>query len=202
MTTPLGPSRLIDRRTLLRVGGLGLGALLLAACAPKIAATSDGSSTTTVATTLPGFAEFAATVTTTLTDGFWMIDSDGMPEHQMMTGITSWQQQVPVPQPYTGDNAWPIPSQPQLADDCQYHVAPLHLSERVGASSPIAYTLDGYAMYGTTEPDGSHVTTLDDFALTVNPFELRPLRRSRHPRRGSTRLVVHSTEVLATSTTR
>ncbi len=211
---PLGPPRLIDRRTLLRVGGLGLGVFVLAACAPKMATTSEGSAATTLSTTLPGFAEFAATVTTTLTDGVWMIDSDGMPEHKMMTGITSWQQQVPVPQPYTGDNAWRIPSQPQLADqpvstrtslyrgaialavngvpifnalnnrgddaflageldswgghagradDYHYHVAPLHLSERVGASSPIAYALDGFAIYGTTEPDGSNVATLDEY---------------------------------------
>ncbi|MFM7809363.1 MAG: YHYH protein, partial [Planctomycetota bacterium] len=33
-----------------------------------------------------------------------------------MKGITSWQQQVPLPQNYTGANAWQIPLKPKLAD--------------------------------------------------------------------------------------
>jgi len=217
---PLVPAAHIDRRTLLRVGGLGFGALLLAACAPKIASNSSASSSSSprtsaaTADTLPGFAEFAATVTTTLSDGVWIIESDGMPSHSMMTGIKSWQQQVPVPQPYSGANAWQIPSQPQLAehpisartslytgaialavngvpifnalnnrgddaylageldnwgghsgraDDYHYHVAPLHLSERLGVDKPIAYALDGFAIYGTAEPDGSVVAELDEY---------------------------------------
>jgi hypothetical protein len=50
-----------------------------------------------------------------------------------------------------------------LADDYHYHIAPLHLQEVVGAASPIAYALDGYAIYGETEPDGSSVGQLDEF---------------------------------------
>lgn len=30
----------------------------------------------------------------------------------MMVGITAWQQQVPLPQKYFGDNAWRIPLHP------------------------------------------------------------------------------------------
>ena len=30
----------------------------------------------------------------------------------MMVGITTWQQQVPLPQNYTGDNAWRVPLHP------------------------------------------------------------------------------------------
>ena len=30
----------------------------------------------------------------------------------MMVGIISWQQQVPIPQPYTGSNAWQFPLKP------------------------------------------------------------------------------------------
>ena len=33
----------------------------------------------------------------------------------MMVGITAWQQQVPLPQPYFGDNAWRIPLEPVVA---------------------------------------------------------------------------------------
>jgi hypothetical protein len=40
------------------------------------------------------------------------IEGNGMPAHPMMVGITSWQQQVPLPQSYTGKNAWQIPVAP------------------------------------------------------------------------------------------
>lgn len=132
----------------------------------------------------------------------------------MMVGITSWQQQVPLPQPYTGTNAWRIPLHPTLADapisaktnlfrgaialaangvpifnalnnrgddaylageldqwgghagradDYHYHIAPLHLQQTVGTENPIAVALDGFPIYGLTEPDGSSVSGLDEF---------------------------------------
>lgn len=47
------------------------------------------------------------------------------------------------------------------ADDYHYHVAPVHLEKVVGRGKPIAYALDGYPIYGFTEPDGSPVKDLD-----------------------------------------
>ncbi len=147
-------------------------------------------------------------------DDWFYVESDGMPDHGMMTGIASWQQQVGVPQYYYGDNAWQIPLRPQLsdspisaadnlfrgaialavngvpifnalnnrgddallageldqwgghagrADDYHYHIAPLHLQEVVGVDQPIAYALDGYPIYGLTEPDGSEAVGLDEY---------------------------------------
>ena len=46
---------------------------------------------------------------------FFYVESNGMPDHQMMVGITAWQQQVPIPQRYTGTNAWRIPLHPSPA---------------------------------------------------------------------------------------
>ena len=165
-------------------------------------------------TTLPGFDRFATTVHTFVQGDYWLVESDGMPAHDMMVGITSWQRQLPTPQPYLGDNAWRFPTAPVLAespvsgrtglfrgaiaiaangvpifnalnnrgddaflageldewgghagraDDYHYHVAPLHLEEAVGVGNPIAYALDGFAIYGSTEPDGSPLTDLDDY---------------------------------------
>ncbi len=54
-------------------------------------------------------------VTTRHDDTYFYIESDGIPEHEMMTGITNWQQQVPINHDYSGDNAWAIPLQPELA---------------------------------------------------------------------------------------
>ncbi|NBU37737.1 MAG: YHYH protein, partial [Actinobacteria bacterium] len=49
------------------------------------------------------------------------------------------------------------------ADDYHYHIAPLHLVETVGRDKPIAFALDGFPIYGETEPDGSKVKSLDEF---------------------------------------
>ena len=49
-------------------------------------------------------------------DRYFYVESNGLPDHPMMIGIRSWQQQVPLPQPYTGRNAWQIPLHPRLAE--------------------------------------------------------------------------------------
>ena len=47
------------------------------------------------------------------------------------------------------------------ADDYHYHIAPTHLTARLGPASPIAWALDGYPLFGYVEPDGSQVQQLD-----------------------------------------
>lgn len=49
------------------------------------------------------------------------------------------------------------------ADDYHYHTAPLFLSATVGPTRPIAVALDGFALYGDVEPDGSPRRPLDDY---------------------------------------
>jgi phosphatidylethanolamine-binding protein (PEBP) family uncharacterized protein len=152
-------------------------------------------------------------VSTRFDSTYFYVESDGIPEHEMMVNITAWIAQVPLPQPYTGTNAWPIPLHPQYAenpvsietdlqrgaiaiaangipifnplnasgliskeigelddfgghsgraDDYHYHTAPLHLESTAG-SKPIAYALDGFAVYGSTESDGSVMEPLDQY---------------------------------------
>ena len=217
------PSSMVTRRSALRLGGIGIGAALLAACGKNGSSASStiNSTNTTTSTlavtdlsTLAGFEYFADSVKVVNDGNLWLVESNGLPAHNMMVGITSWQQQVPTSQPYNGTNAWQIPANPVIAetpisaktqlyrgaialavngvpifnalnnrgddaylfgeldewgghagraDDYHYHIAPLHLQEIVGAASPIAYALDGYAIYGETEPDGSTVGELDEF---------------------------------------
>ena len=161
------------------------------------------------------FAVFASKVKTRSDDKNFYVESDGIPDHQMMVGITAWQQQVPLPQKYTGNNSWQFPLFPVEAkepisaktpyfrgaiaiaangipifnpikndgvtdtfmageldqfgghcgrgDDYHYHLAPLVLQKQLGNSLPVAYALDGYAIFGLTEPDGSAVKGLDSF---------------------------------------
>lgn len=159
------------------------------------------------------FQPFKPAVNTFWDDTYFYVESQGIPDHEMMAGIISWQQQVPIPQCYIGSNAWSIPLNPQIAsvpvpvnaqhflrgavaiaangvaifnphtntgvdafldgqldnfgghsgraDDYHYHTAPLHLDAQTPEVLPIAFALDGFAIYGSHEPDGSPMNTLD-----------------------------------------
>jgi hypothetical protein len=194
-------------------------AVLLVACKKNSASDTTTTTTTTntnITKTDPiilanAFALYKSTVATRWDNTYFYIESTGMPAQNLMVGITNWQQQVPIPQPYTGSNAWSIPLQPQYsdsplsltsnfmmgavavavngvpifnalnnrgedsnligeldafgghcgkADDYHYHVAPLHLEATVG-NNPIAIALDGFSVYGSKEPDGTSMQTLD-----------------------------------------
>jgi len=183
------------------------GTLLAQAAAPA--------SSSTVARVQRSFAPFAPDVRTRADALYFYVESNGMPNHGMMVGITAWQQQVPIPQAYYGTNAWrfplvPVPAEHPLsarehffrgaiaiaadgvpifnpikndgrtdtflageldtygghagrADDYHYHLAPVFLEELVGPGIPVAYALDGYAIHGFRDPDGTVPTDLDAF---------------------------------------
>jgi hypothetical protein len=61
------------------------------------------------------YAPYKPNITTKWDDNYFYIGSNGIPSHNMMIGITSWQQQVPISQPYTDNNSWSIPLQPAYA---------------------------------------------------------------------------------------
>jgi hypothetical protein len=63
------------------------------------------------------FEPFKSTVKTRSDADYFFVESNGLPDHQMMVGITAWQQQVPMPQKYTGSNAWQIPLYPVPAKE-------------------------------------------------------------------------------------
>jgi len=159
------------------------------------------------------FAPFKPSVATRWDTKYFYVESNGIPAHNMMVGITSWQQQVPLPQCYNGTNAWSIPLNPVMAtmpvpvnnkhflrgaialaangipifnpytntgvdayldgqldqwgghsgraDDYHYHNAPMFLENQSGPITPIAFALDGFAIYGAKEPDGSAMKALD-----------------------------------------
>lgn len=78
----------------------------------------------TIAVTIPktsfgfmdsAFAAFKPSIGTKWDDTYFYITSTGIPNHNMMIGITNWQQQVPITQPYNGTNSWSIPLQPVYA---------------------------------------------------------------------------------------
>lgn len=173
--------------------------------------TGNGIPKTTTGFLDSAFTPYKPTISTTWDTTYFYVNSGGIPSHNMMIGITSWQQQVPIPQAYSGTNHWSIPLQPVYAttplstrynfmkgavaiavngipifnalnnrgedsyaigeldnwgghcgkaDDYHYHAAPLHLSGTSGLM-PIAFALDGFAVYGAKEPDGTNMQSLD-----------------------------------------
>ncbi len=158
------------------------------------------------------FVPFKSKVKTSYDATYFYVESQGIPTHTMMAGITNWQQQVPTPKCYIGTNAWSIPLNPTVAttpvstatnffkgavalaangvpifnaynnrgedayligeldaygghcgkgDDYHYHIAPLSLADATADILPIAFALDGYAIYAGKEPSGATMTTLD-----------------------------------------
>jgi YHYH protein len=191
--------------------------VLLIAC-KTTETVSPNTTPSTITKTDPAFVEtvfsaFKTLVKTRFDDTYFYVESEGIPLHNMMVGITNWQQQVPIPQGYTGSNAWSIPLKPEFAttplslktnllkgavaiapngvpifnplnnrgedafaigeldqwgghcgkaDDYHYHIAPLYFEATAG-KNPIAMALDGFAIYGSKEPDGTPMQTLDAY---------------------------------------
>ena len=80
-------------------------------------------------------------------DQFFYIESNGMPDHLMMIGITAWQQQVPLPQNYKGDNAWRIPLYPVPAKE------PMSAKENFFRGA-IALAINGVPIFNPIKNDG------------------------------------------------
>ena len=101
---------------------------ILIACSKSTSTNSNTSTTnpiiTPITVTIPktsfgfmdsAFAAFKPSISTSWDDTYFYIASTGLPSHNMMIGISNWQQQVPISQPYSGTNSWSIPLQPVYA---------------------------------------------------------------------------------------
>ena len=115
------------------------------------------------------------------------IESNGMPEHNMMEGITSWQQQVPLPQDYTGSNSWQIPLKPVLAE------TPLLTKEHFHRGA-IAIAVNGVPIFnaynnrgeyaadvGELDEWGGHSGKADDYHYHLAPEHLEKIVGEGNP---------------------
>ena len=80
-------------------------------------------------------------------ENFYYLESTGMPTHKMMVGITAWQQQVPLPQDFTGDNAFKIPRHPVFSDK------PVSAKTAL-FSGAIAVAVNGIPIFNPIKNDG------------------------------------------------
>lgn len=100
---------------------VSIGAFLYACKTSEVVVTPISNTPTAIAKTDPSFVEkvfapYKSEAKTRYDDTYFYVETEGIPTtHNMMVGITSWQQQVPIPQGYTGTNAWSIPLKPELA---------------------------------------------------------------------------------------
>lgn len=99
------------------------------------------------------YAKFSDQVQTRWDKDYFYVESNGMPKHQMMVGITAWQQQVPLPHDYTGDNAWRIPRHPVPAKK------PMSAKEHFFRGA-IALALNGVPIFNPIKNDGKTDTFL------------------------------------------
>jgi hypothetical protein len=106
------------------------------------------------------FKPFEKTIGLSWDDQFFYVESNGMPDHEMMVGIVAWQQQVPIPQNYKGDNSWRIPLFPVPARE------PMSAKENFFRGA-IALAINGVPIFNPIKNDGVTDTKiageLDDF---------------------------------------
>lgn len=112
-------------------------------------------------------------------DRFFYVESNGIPDHPMMVGITAWQQQVPLPQKYTGNNAWQIPlypvpaKEPMSAKSHFYRGAIAVAVNGIPIFNPIKN--DGRTdtlLAGELDEYGGHCGRADDYHYHIAPVHL------------------------------
>lgn len=127
------------------------------------------------------FAAFKPSISTRWDDTYFYIASNGIPNHNMMIGITNWQQQVPITQPYNGTNSWSIPLQPV------YATTPLSTKSNL-MKGAVAVAVNGIPIFnalnnrgedsykiGELDNWGGHCGKGDDYHYHAAPMHLSTL---------------------------
>ena len=170
-----------DRRKFLRVSGAFTGLALLTSIFENESA--YGASTVKLA----GFSAFSNSVKVFKSGKYYLVESSGIPDHQMMVGIKSWQQQVPTVQPYFGKNAWSIPITPVISQSpisAKGHFLRGAIALAVNGV-PIFNALnnrgDDALLAGELDDWGGHCGRADDYHYHVAPLHLKSIVGTKNP---------------------
>ena len=146
--------------------------------APRV----DGAGAATAPAQAEPFARFEPFVHTRWDDEWLYVESDGLPHapgtHPLMVGIRSWQQQVPLPQAYRGDNAWRIPMRPvpavePLSARTLFRRGAIALAANgVPIFNPLNNRGDDAFLAGELDEYGGHAGRADDYHYHVAPLAL------------------------------
>ncbi len=138
--------------------------------------------------TASAFERFAPAVQLRSDADFLYVESRGLPAHNMMVGITAWQQQVPLPQPYRGDNAWRIPLRPVPAPNGGVTIRDRFLRGAIALAAngiPIFNPQNNRgelsAEIGELDRWGGHCGRADDYHYHVAPLHLADILGPRLP---------------------
>jgi hypothetical protein len=169
----------IERRSFLKASAITMGALFLNSF--------EAFEADAAAITLPGFAAFSKSVKIAKNSKYYLIESDGMPNHPMMVGIVSWQQQVPTPQPYSGNNAWSLPVKPVISKSpisAKNHFLRGAIAIAVNGV-PIFNALnnrgDDALLAGELDDWGGHCGRADDYHYHIAPLHLQSIVGKKVP---------------------
>jgi hypothetical protein len=135
------------------------------------------------------FTPFKSEVTTSWDTKYFRVGSIGIAKtHEMMKGITAWQQQVPIPQCYLNANAWSIPLNPVMAQN-SIPVDQIHFTRGAIAIAingiPIfnPYTNTGVDAFldGQLDDFGGHSGRADDYHYHIAPVHLYAFTSTAKP---------------------
>ena len=171
----------IDRRKFLKASGALTGVAFLSSLIDM----EHSFGATTVK--LPGFSAFSKSVKVTKSAKYYLVESSGIPDHQMMVGIKSWQQQVPAIHSYTGTNAWSIPIAPVISQtpiSAKGHFLRGAIAIAVNGV-PIFNALnnrgDDALLAGELDDWGGHCGRADDYHYHVAPLHLKSIVGTKVP---------------------
>jgi hypothetical protein len=170
-----------DRRKFLQIAGIATGLAFVnsLALSPNARALP--------AVKLAGFTAFSDTVKVFKSEKYYLVESSGIPAHQMMVGIKSWQQQVPTIQNYQGANAWSIPIKPVIASNpmsAKNHFLRGAIAIAVNGV-PIFNALnnrgDDALLAGELDNWGGHCGRADDYHYHIAPTHLQSIVGKKVP---------------------
>ncbi len=117
-------------------------------------------------------------VTTSSDENQFYVNSSGLPQHNMMKGITNWQQQIPINQEYNADNNWAIPIFPSFSKE------PLSTKSNL-MKGALAIAVNGVPIFnplnnrgedanliGELDEWGGHCGKADDYHYHIPPTHL------------------------------
>jgi len=170
----------LDRRKFLKVSAAFSGLAILNQLSSP---TAEAAATVRLA----GFSAFSKSVKVLRSGSYYLVESNGIPDHQMMVGIKSWQQQIPTVQPYSGANAWSIPIKPVLAANpmsAKTHFLRGAIAIAVNGV-PIFNALnnrgDDALLAGELDDWGGHCGRADDYHYHVAPMHLQSIVGKKAP---------------------
>lgn len=163
------------------VEDLNSGPQLALANPNRASGRSDGDTTGKSPVIARHFAPFEKTLGLRWDKKFFYVESSGIPDHPLMVGIRSWQQQVPLPQGYRGRNAWVIPLNPAPAKEPQstrndFLRGAIALAVNgVPIFNPLNNRGEDAFLAGELDEYGGHCGRADDYHYHLAPVHLEKI---------------------------